>query len=232
MATMRPCFLSLMAFFILMTATVTGDAATCAPQTVAVTVTPLIGGSSINNEHRQASMQQLSGIGDGMQHGTVPLALGLTLTRIINTARISAYLQNDFIGNGACGALTALDVEFGFEPHTIYIPAEFAPQSCAYNAIYAHEARHVATDRAILEDHLPILLARIKEAAASIAPVYGVDPAAVQATLKAQIEQIMEAEMQSFSRGRERAQARVDSVEEYAMVSQSCGGIIRQITRR
>ncbi len=229
---MRQSFLSLMAFFVLMTATVTGDAATCAPQAVTVTVTPLIGGSSINNEHQQASMQQLSGIGDGMLHGTVPLALGLTLTRVINTTRISAYLQNDFIGNGACGSLAALDVEFGFEPHTIYIPAEFAPQSCAYNAIYAHEARHVATDRAVLEDHLPILQAHIKQAVATIAPVYGVDSAAVQATLKAQIEQIMEAEMQSFSRGRERAQARVDSAEEYAMVSQSCGGIIRQIIRR
>lgn len=227
---MRPRFLALAMFLVL--ATAPAAAASCAPQHVAVTVNPLLGGSSINNQHRQSSMQQLSGIGDGVHHGAAPLALGLTLTRVINNTRISAYLQSDFFGNGTCGALAALEVGFGFEPHTIYIPAEFAPQSCAYNAIYAHEAKHVAVDKAVLAEYLPVLQQRIEQAATAIPPVQGRDAATVQAELKAQIEQIMEKEMRAFSGARERAQAQVDSVEEYAMVSQSCGGIMRQIVGR
>lgn len=228
---MRSCFLALVAFFGLVTAS-RAVAASCAAQDVAVTITPLLGGSRVNNQHRQGSMQELSGIGDGVHHAATPLALGLTLTRVVTTSRISAYLQNDYFGKGTCGALTALDVEFGFEPHTIYIPAEFAPQSCAYNAIYAHEAKHVSMDGTVLQQHLPLLRKRIHQAVAAIPPVQGQDAATVQAELKAQVERVIEAEMRTFSKAREKAQAQVDSVEEYAMVSQSCGGIIRQIVRR
>ncbi len=227
---MRPRFLVLVAFFAL--APVPAVAAGCAPQHVAVTVKPLLGGSSINNQHRQSSMQELSGIGDGLHHGAAPLALGLALTRVVNNTRISAYLQQDSFGQGACGSLAALEVGFGFEPHTIYIPAEFAPQSCAYNAIYAHEAKHVAVDKAVLMEYLPMLQQRIEQTVAAIPPIQAGDTTAVQAELKAKIEQIMEAEMRAFSAARGRAQAQVDSVEEYAMVSQSCGGIMRQIVGR
>lgn len=232
MATIRSFFVTFAALTLAIVSPVAANAASCARQNVTVTITPLISGSSINNQHRQASMQELSGIGDGVHHGGTPLALGLTLTRVINTTRINAWLQNDFFSGEACGAVSAVEVSFGFEPHTIYIPAEFTPQSCAYNAIYAHEARHVAMDEAVLQDQLPLLEARIKQAVSAIPPAQGRDAAAVQATLKAQIEQIMEAEMRAFSMVRERAQARVDSPAEYAMVSQSCGGIIRQIMGR
>ena len=131
----------------------------CSAPAPILTLTPVSRPEILDNTHSQRDMQSLSGLGNAVHSYRVPLALGLTLTQVTTTTRLTVAINGGGWGREKCAILQNLDIGFGFTPHTIYIPREFAPMTCAYNAIYSHEIKHVETDR-----RLEALVAQMKAA--------------------------------------------------------------------
>lgn len=203
----------------------------CIATTPVVTLEPLSGNADIDNSKNQSALQSLSGVGQNIHSARIPLALGLTLTQVMTTSRLTASIEKTGWTGPKCATLQALHVGFGFSPHMIYIPHEFAPNTCAYNAIYSHEIQHVNTDLTLLKSRLPAIKGQIMARLAGLAPLTGDDDADLQKTMKGQLERLLTDIQTDFTRERQSAQAQVDNPNEYARVGNSCGGIIQQMSK-
>lgn len=202
--------------------------AACAVGQPTVTIEQLSGSSNIDNSKSQREIQSLSGLGQAVHSYRIPLALGLTLTQVQTTTRIAASIQTTG-WSSKCATLVALNVGFGFTPHTIYIPHEFEPTTCAYNAIYSHEIQHVNTDISLLQSKIGDVRAQIIAQLTGIGPIEGSDETALQQELKRRLERLLTNIQNDFTRERQQVQAAVDSPAEYARVGNSCGGIIQKV---
>jgi len=156
--------------------------------------------------------------------------LGLTRGNAIVRfeTKIPSYVDRS--GRFEC-ASPQLTVYYGFKPMTVYVAREFPPGTCAHKEIYEHEQRHVKT----YEDHLAAIekdvAATLNQRFATGAPWRG--PVGQAAGLLA-------AELDSrwlpyITREIERvksAQTQIDTPEEYARITESCGGEISKAIKR
>ncbi len=203
----------------------------CTATTPVVTLEPLSGHSDIDNSKSQRDIQALSGVAQVGYTARVPFALGLTLTQVMTTSRLTASIETAGWSRSKCATLQSIHVGFGFAPHMIYIPREFTPNSCAYNAIYAHEIQHVHTDINLLNSRLQAIRSKILAGLAVLPAIAGDNEATLQKTMKLQLERLLTQIQTDFTRERQIAQARVDNADEYARVGNSCGGIINKLGR-
>jgi hypothetical protein len=219
-------------FFLVLLITNNSHASTphCANITPTVTITPFQDSETIDNQKSQPMIQQLSGLGQIVHSNRIPLAMGLTLTQVKTTTQITAQMESSWDGQ-KCASLKELVIGFGFSPHTIYIPSEFAPMSCAYNAIYSHEIRHVQTDRSLLSRQLPNVRKEIINQSSHIGVLHGSSEQDLQQQLRQKLEVILTSIQTTFTHERQREQALVDSPAEYARVGNSCNGMIQTIMR-
>jgi ElaB/YqjD/DUF883 family membrane-anchored ribosome-binding protein len=197
----------------------------CAAVQARVTIIPLWGVETLDNSKSQQEVQALSGLQQAHAIRGV-VALGLTITDIVMNTRLRTEVLS-LGGQPVCANLSELRLEFGFTPHIIYIPAQFKPMTCAYNAIYAHEARHVAVDRELLQRELPQLQARLNQELPALAKIYGDDAAAMRQTLSQRLDHMLKTLQADFIRRRQAAQAIIDSPAEYARVGASCDGELK-----
>ncbi len=199
----------------------------CAPTKPEIVITPLIGNVNLDNSHTQKEIQILSGVGQVNRSHYGSITLGLTLTSVTSNSRISAETRTDH-QNRACAVITSLHISFGFSPHIVYIPKAYAPATCAYNAIYSHEMKHVNLDHEFLAEQVPLVQARLASSIPPIATVLGRDGDDLQKTLRQRVETVMTALQTEVSQTRQQRQALVDSPGEYMRVMNSCDDMIYQ----
>ena len=178
-------------------------------------------GYSINTS---LSYRQLTGMqGGGRANSYV---LGLTKTE----SRVSIGMKGPVLEDPESGyecIAPRLEVALFYVPIVIYVGREFAPGSCAYGEILAHEMRHLKT----YLDHLPKVEAVVRAALAKRfenKPLYA--PAGqAQALLEQEIDggwmPYIKAEMGKV----ELQQATIDSPDEYARLSKVCKGEVQSI---
>lgn len=228
---MRLCFAAALLIGAFCALRVTAATAACLATSPQVTVTPVSGTANIDNGKTQSAIQSLSGI-DSSGHGARgPMALGLTLTQVMTSSRLTVAVTTPGWGGSKCASLQAVSIDFGFSPHTIYIPSEFAPNTCAYNAIYSHEIQHVNADLALLNRRIPGIRASIATALSGGTAVEGDDTLALQKIIKDRLETVLTRLQADFTRERQAAQALIDSPGEYARVGNSCGGIMQKVVK-
>lgn len=155
----------------------------------------------------------------------------LGLTRATSRAsfeiRTTSYVERS--GRWEC-ASPQITVTYGHSPMTVYVAKEFPIGSCAYEEIYRHELRHVKAYQdhlvSIERDLTDTLMRRFATGQVWRAP-------------KGQMRMMLEKEMNErwlpyIEREIERVevkQAEIDTPEEYARVSASCGGEIERVAR-
>ncbi|CAO3418647.1 hypothetical protein [Azospirillum doebereinerae] len=149
--------------------------------------------------------------------------LGLTLARYGEQSQVSALFQR--LPDGSyCASANKLAVSFGYQERTVFIARELPAGSCVHGEVLAHEMRHVAVDEALLREFTPLIRQRLDEAVARMAPVRSRTQQQAMAAVRRPLEQAMRGVMQEFGRERDRRQAQVDTVEEYARIRQVCNG--------
>lgn len=200
----------------------------CPTAAPTIIIQPLFGGVEINHAYNQQGLQGLAGLGASGHASRMPVALGLTLTQVMAETQIGTELHKNWQGE-ACASLTKLEVRFGFNTHTVYIPREFPAGSCAYNAIYGHEMKHVQVDRMLVSGELANLRQKITARMRGIKPARGGAADALTEALKRQVESAMTDIQKDFTRLRQQKQAAVDTPDEYRRVGQSCGGVMRAV---
>ncbi|MDX1922088.1 MAG: hypothetical protein SFW65_03035 [Alphaproteobacteria bacterium] len=131
-----------------------------------------------------------------------------------------------------CGQIKSIQVEFGFKDNKIYVAKEFPKRSCPFKVVLAHEEKHKAVDRALLEDHSE----KIRIAMRDIAKKIGVVQSASAVVVEDQINSVLNQEVNKLMRGVEddlkERQKEVDTKEEYQRVTDSCEGRTMEIVQQ
>jgi hypothetical protein len=155
------------------------------------------------------------------------VVLGLTRTESRVALQIDGALLQD--GRGAECVLPRIAVSLYYLPIVIYVGREFAPGTCAYGAILAHEMRHLKS----YMDTLPKVEEEVRTRLAGRyigKPLYASAGRArdlLQQDVDANWMPYIKAEM-----GRvEQQQVAIDSPQEYARLSKICQGEVQSIIR-
>ena len=158
--------------------------------------------------------------------------LGLTHTESRVAIQVEGKLLSD-PGAGAECIAPRVDVMLRYEPIVIYVGREFAPHTCAYREILAHEMRHLNAYLGYLPKVKGRVHARLADRFDGKA-VYGPSGEA-QGALRREIDTrwmpYVKAEMSRV----EALQGRIDTPREYARLSKVCRGEVQSLigsTRR
>ena len=152
--------------------------------------------------------------------------LGLTRAQGRLSIASDGALLRDPLSGYECIA-PKIDVELYYTPIVIYVGREFAPGTCAYQEILAHEMRHLKAYR----DHLPKVERTVRKALSARfdnKPLYARSGQA-SASLKREIDTGWMPYMKRELASVEVQQAAIDTPEEYARLSRVCKGEVQSL---
>jgi hypothetical protein len=181
-------------------------------------------GYTINNQLPYRALTAKAGSIDGKMQ-----TLGLTVTQGIYRASVGGPILQDPASGYECIA-PKLDVKLNYSPVLIYVGNEFAPGTCAYNEILAHEQRHL---KAYMEN-----LARVEQVVRAALnrrfegkPLYAPSGTAMSALEHEVNGTWLPFIRDEFDKGKVK-QAQIDAPEEYARLGKACNGEIAEIMQR
>jgi hypothetical protein len=161
----------------------------------------------------------------GRQGGYV---LGLTRAE----SRVAISVQGAILDDPQTGQeclLPQVGISLSYLPIVVYVGREFAPGTCAYREILAHEMRHL---KAYVE-YLPKVESRVRETLVrgfDARPVY-----AQQGRALASVRQELDGQWMPFIKremaGARALQAGIDSPAEYARLGKLCQGEVQSLIR-
>jgi hypothetical protein len=178
-------------------------------------------GYSVNNSLSYRTLSRMKGVEQADS-----FVLGLTRTE----SRMAIGLDGPILSDPASGyecVAPQIRVSLYYIPIIIYVGSEFAPGTCAYQEVLAHEMRHL---KAYLE-HLPKVEGVVK---AALVKRFGDRPLYAPA---GQARQLLEQEIDSgwmpYIRNEmarvEQLHAAIDTPQEYARLSKVCKGEVESL---
>lgn len=171
------------------------------------------------------SYRSLTAMKGGVRGNTFVLGLTKTESRVEIRTEVPKMLQ-DPVSGYECVA-PHITVKLSYLPIVIFVGKEFAPGSCAYNEILAHEQRH----RETYQVHLPKVEALVRAALGKrfeAKPLYAPRGTASQA-LGREIDTALLPYIKAELGKVEVDQAAIDTAQEYARLGKVCGGEIQSI---
>lgn len=182
----------------------------------AIEVTLTFEEATIDRSLSKADLTARMGQGAGRQvHGLHSHGLGLSY-------RIQpAALPKD---EGYCFWLESVELEITYAAPTIFVASEHRPNGCNDQAIRQHEAEHERVARNTFDYYRPRfadLLARARLPHPS-APVWTEDPQAKTEEVLAEVQALVEPEVEKLRSLMNERQARVDSPTNYRLTQQRC----------
>ncbi|NNG22168.1 hypothetical protein [Telluria aromaticivorans] len=154
--------------------------------------------------------------------------LGLTRTESHVSINVGGRLLIDPASGYECIA-PQIEVKLYYPPIVVYVSREFAPSSCAYQEVLAHEMRHLNT----YLGYLPHAEARVRMALQKRfedKPLYARTGQA-QGLLQREIDRGWMPYIKSEMAKVEALQAAIDSPQEYARLGKVCGGEVQSLLR-
>ena len=178
-------------------------------------------GFTINNQLPYRALTAKAGNMDNRME-----TLGLTVTKGLYKAKLGGPILQDAASGYEC-IVPKVEITLNYSPVLIYVGNEFAPGTCAYNEILAHEQRHL---KAYMEN-----LARVEKVVTDALnrrftgqPLYAPSGTAMSA-LEHEINGTWFPFIRDeFEKGKIE-QARIDTPEEYARMGKVCNGEIADI---
>jgi hypothetical protein len=178
-------------------------------------------GYSIDNSKSFRALTALKG-----QAPANAYVLGLTRAQGKLSIDLDGELIRDPLSGYECVA-PRIDVQLYYTPIVIYVGSEFAPGTCAYQEILAHEMRHLKAYR----EHLPKVEVTVRKA---LADRFGRKPlyaraGQANASLKREIDTGWMPYMKRELASVEVEQNQIDTPEEYARLSRICNGEVQSL---
>lgn len=178
-------------------------------------------GYSVDNTRSYRSLTALKG--DAPNNAFV---LGLTRTESRISISSGGPMLSDFLSDYECIA-PKINVEIFYTPIVVYIGREFAPGTCAYREILAHEMRHLKT----YLDYLPKVELVVRKALSNRfdnKPLYAAKGQA-ERLLRREIDTGWMPWMKREMMKVELQQAQIDTPREYMRLSRVCKGEVQSI---
>lgn len=101
--------------------------------------------------------------------------MDLTTHGHVQSSFISQYhiaAESTFIKTGFCVALKRIDVTLGYNEFLVNIDKNYIPGTCAYDAVMAHEQKHIDTYLSVLDGFQADIKKAVTVAADSVMPVF------------------------------------------------------------
>jgi hypothetical protein len=154
--------------------------------------------------------------------------LGLTRAE----SRVAISVEGAILDDPETGQeclLPQVGVKLSYSPIVVYVGREFAPGTCAYREILAHEMRHLKT----YVDYLPKVESRVRE---TLTRRFNARPVlAARGQALSSVRQELDGRWMPFIKGemgRAKAlQAGIDSPAEYARLGKLCQGEVQSLIR-
>ena len=169
-------------------------------------------------EDRSQSIDELT-----LRGGSTPAThatFGLTTVRFGHQTEIELKIVDDAAGARTCGT-AAVRVELSMQPVTVYIAREIDRTPCTRDATFAHELKHVAVFRDVLNEAARDLSADLAEAMGT-----GLRRAAsrheLERAFNAQLQAYLAVFMSQWQREMNARQDGVDSPEEHERTATAC----------
>jgi hypothetical protein len=146
---------------------------------------------------------------------------GLTRTRF--STQMSSQFRLEQSGGLWCVTSATAEIQVGYDQIVIYIPREFAADSCQHKAVLKHEERHVETAREVLRQIAPEVSRIVSGAYRQGRSRYcGASQERARDAAMAALEAGMSRIKERANDLSARLQGAVDTPEEYRRVSASC----------
>lgn len=157
------------------------------------------------------------------------IPVGLTAANLSFKTSFTVSSSRGMLDSTYCAQISNFNMKFGFDNVRVYLARELPSNSCASQLVRDHENRHVATDRAILNEYLPQMQDLVKQKLATIGVIRASSPAMAEAKLQDMIRDFTTGLGNRISQVRESQQQKIDTPEEYRRLSTECGGQISRI---
>lgn len=115
-----------------------------------------------------------------------------------------------------------VDAELGYSETTVYIANAYRRDSCAFQAVLAHEEEHVAINAAVVEDHTARLEAALSTLALEGFPLAGPDPQVLQEVARDHLDSGFRAALEPMLIERARRNAAIDTEPAYRSLAAQC----------
>lgn len=199
--------------------------AECAPYpTVPIHVTPVFDDPSYDYTVDIGGLQKLAQDTSRTVHsGHRGLTLGLTRYEPILEFR-TPVRQVNFPDGLTCAHVEYVDVNIGYRNVTVLIPHEVPQGSCGFGEVMKHEQKHIAVNRAILDEYAPLIAERLQAYLRLNGVFRQPNPEYAVSLLRQKLMAILNDLSSQIATENHRRQELVDSPQEYARVSNTCNG--------
>ena len=146
---------------------------------------------------------------------------GLTVVRPQVTTEIHTAERKS--GGGTCMYVSKAVVNFSFtDPARIYVSSKYAPGSCEYDAIAAHENQHVGIHLNTRAAYSPVLKRKVMEALVSGGPVSARTSEEATARLQERISTAIDDGIREFQGMTARFNGLIDTTDNYLALQSGC----------
>lgn len=199
---------------------------------IPVTVTPRFDEPAYDYSVGLADVQALAGDTRHAVHGG-HTGLTLGLTRYDPIMQVTAPVRAaQFEDGSACARIDHVDVIFGYKDVTVYIPREIPQASCGFNEVIAHERKHLAVNRKILDDYAPVITAKIKDYLRTSGVFREQNVSYALSLVRDKLQAILNEISGEVFAENSRRQQDVDNPGEYRRIAMSCNGQLAVVAMR
>lgn len=179
----------------------------------------------------QAGVRDITAMSSDSHH-SIHESLTLGLTRYEPMLSISAPIVGVKKSNGqTCSHVQQVNITLGYQDVVVYIGREIQQGTCGFEEVMAHEQKHIDVNMQLLQEYIPRISSELNEFLKSNGASQ--DPNVDQSMngIKAKLQSIVEGLFKEMEQDNQARQQEVDTPEEYARISSSCNGELRDIAQ-
>ncbi|MDP9128105.1 MAG: hypothetical protein M3N08_07605 [Pseudomonadota bacterium] len=131
-----------------------------------------------------------------------------------------------------CAHILHAEVSIGYQEVVIYIAKEIPEGSCGFNEIMEHERKHIAVNKQILKDFVPVIEERLNEYLKLNNTFRQEKLGEAVGVVRQKTQAILDDVGEDMIRENQRRQGAVDSPSEYRRITASCDGQLLEVAER
>ncbi len=129
----------------------------------------------------------------------------------------------------SCARVQSAGVTMGYKNVTVYIAKEVPEGSCGFDQIMAHEQKHIAVNRQVLQEYMPMIEGRMKDYLRLNGVFREENPDYAVSVLREKLQEILNGLGKQMTEDNRNRQRQVDSPEEYRRLTAACNGQLANV---
>lgn len=147
--------------------------------------------------------------------------LGLTRRNMRTGSSMESQTVN-LSRNRYCARLSKVNIDIIFDQLKVYVLREYGRGSCQYDAVLAHEHRHVSLSRNVLTKHRSIIERKIRQRILAMKPAVASSRNRANQQMYSRLEQLLVPLIKDMEREMNAANEKIDTPASYARFRKQC----------